>query len=234
MRPIELCFALLLFTLPAMGEERGGGAKAEAKAKVEEVLDAGLEQRSAKQSSRDVKIPRSLVARLEKEYREYLTHNQFPAQESLKRRLLDVSVELRQKREVALHENVRINTPIGGGIVDLADFVTPLRGAFQMKIRPRVEGSDHVEGLRVFYISQAKKRSLDGEDFGAGCGKLMELTSFFGKKMGGHGFDLYTADQRYLSVVGGTFVLAAFAKEALQVASVTFTDSRFPDKMCEL
>jgi hypothetical protein len=63
----------------------------------------------------------------------------------------------------------------------------------------------------------------------------MEITSYYRKKnLGkGHGFDLYTADQRYVSVMGGTFVAVAFDKEALSVASLTFQDSRFPDLMCE-
>jgi hypothetical protein len=220
MRPIELLLALAVFS--AHAEEPKAAPSAE-----------GLAQRSAKQSSRDVKVPRRLVTLLEKEYREYLTHNQLPAQESLKRKLLDVSVELRQKRPAALHEEVRINTPIGGGVIDLADFVTPLRGAFQMQIKPSVDHEGAVEGLRVFYVSQAKERSVGGEDFGAGCGKFMEVTSYFTKKMAGAGFELYTAEQRYVSVVGGIFVLAAFAKDALQVGSVSFMDSRFPELTCE-
>lgn len=197
------------------------------------IAHAELELRSAKQSSRDVKIPRSLVARLESEYRAFLTRNQFPMQDSLKRKLMDVSVELRQKRAAALNEEVRINTPIGGGVIDLADFVTPLRGAFQMHIIPRVDQNEGVSDLRVFYISQAKERSVDGDEFGAGCGKMMEVTSFFNKKMNAAGFELYTTGQRYVSVIGGVFVLAGFAKDALQVGSVSFMDSRFPELLCE-
>lgn len=240
MRPINFLLSLFMFTASAFAEEHGGdvkakGAVAEAPApeRHHEEVDPGLAQKSAKQSSRDVKIPRVLVSRLEKEYREYLVHNQFPLQQSLKRKLLDISVELRQKRMVALQEDVRINTPIGGGIIDLADFVTPLRGVFQMRIRPRDEHTDQIAGQRVFYISTAKDRSIDGDHFGAGCGKLMEVTSFFDKKMSGKGFDLYTAEQRYVAVVGGTFVVAAFSKEALQVGSVSFLDSRYPELMCE-
>ena len=96
-----------------------------------------------------------------------------------------------------------------------------------------VDHEGAVEGLRVFYVSQAKERTVGGDDFGAGCGKFMEVTSYFTKKMAGAGFELYTAEQRYVSVVGGIFVLAAFAKDALQVGSVSFMDSRFPELTCE-
>lgn len=239
MRPINFLLAAFLFAPPILANEHGGGGGGEAKSEAkpaehhDEEVDSSLELKSAKQSSRDVKVPRALVTRLEKEYREYLVHNQLPPQESLKRKLLDVSVELRQKRPAALQEEVRINTPTGGGVIDLAEFVTPLRGAFQMHIKPRLDGSTDIEGLRVFYVSQAKERSIGGEDFGAGCGKFMEVTHIFTKKMASKGFELYTAEQRYISVVGGSFVMASFAKDALQVANVSFVDSRFPELLCE-
>jgi len=40
--------------------------------------------------------------------------------------------------------------------------------------------------------------------------------------MAKEGFELYTADQRYLSVVRGTFVFVSYAPDALQLASITF------------
>ncbi len=225
MQRTERLFAVLLMAAFITG---AGLAKAST-----EEPGSELEQRSAKQSSRDVKIPRPLVAKLESEYRNFLTKSQLPMPDSLRRKLIDVSVELRQKRAAALNEEVRINTPMGGGVIDLADFVTPLRGAFQMHIKPRVDQGDSVSDLRVFFISQAKERSVDGENVGAGCGKMMELTAFFRKKMNGPGFELYTAGQRYVSVIGGVFVLVGFAKDALQVGSVSFMDSRYPELLCE-
>jgi hypothetical protein len=195
--------------------------------------DSQLEQRSAKQSSRDVKIPRALVTKLESEYRAYLVKNKLSVPDSIKRKLIDVSVELRQKRAAALVEEVRINTPMGGGVIDLADFVTPLRGAFQMHIKPRVDEKDGAFDLRVFFISQAKETVIDDEQFGVGCGKMIEVTAFFNDKMKGSGFELFTAGQRYLSVIGGVFVLVGFAEEMLQVGSVSFLDSRFPELFCE-
>lgn len=195
---------------------------------------AGSEEfasRVAKQSSRDVKVPRSLVARIENEYREFLKVQQVPESKGLIRKLLNVTVEMSQKRPAALHENVRINTPLGGGVIDLAEFTTPVRGSFSTRIRGHLDDGHDIPGLRVFFVSKAKSREVGGEQFGAGCDKFMEITSLYTQKQSG--FELYTADQRYVSVLGGTFVLVAFAKEALQVGSVSFYDSRFPDLMCE-
>ncbi len=232
MRLISWLMALSL-SLCAFAEEHGGaGGEAKPVADHGEV-DPDLEVRSAKQSSRDVKIPRALVTRLESEYRAYLTSNQLPPQETLKRKLIDVSVELRQRKPAALHEDVRINTPLGGGVIDLAEFVTPLRGAFQLLIKPRGENHASIDNLRVFFVSRAKERLIDGENYGSGCGRFMEVTKVFDKKMSSTGFELFTADQRYVSVLSGVFVMAAFTKDALQVGSVAFADSRFPELMCE-
>lgn len=195
--------------------------------------DGGLEAKSAKQSSRDVKLPRGLVARIEKEYRDFLVHQQVSLEKGIKRKLLNVSVELTEKRHAALHENVRVNTPLGGGVVDLADLVTPVRGAFAVKIKAGLDKSDEAIPVKAFFVSRTKTRVLAGEQYGAGCDKFMEISDFFSRKMSQNGFDLYTADQRYVSVLGGTFVLVSFDKEALMVGSVTFQDSRFPELACE-
>ncbi|MGZ3723730.1 MAG: hypothetical protein ACXVA9_12395, partial [Bdellovibrionales bacterium] len=122
---------------------------------------------------------------------------------------------------------------LGGGVVDLSEFVTPLRGGFSLKVVAKKEDGSEPSGLRVFFVSKAKVHRLDGDDYGAGCDKFMEITSYYHRKNGGRGFDLYTAGQRYLSVVGGTFVAVVFEKEALHVGSLTFLDSRYPELMCE-
>ncbi len=194
---------------------------------------AELTDHAARTSSRDVTVPRALVARVEKDYDAFLTHlgviNKLP----YKRTLLNVRAELKQKREGALHENARVVTPLGGGVVDLAELVTPLRGAFTARIVGSREDGGSLDNMRVFFVSRAKERSISGENYGAGCDKWMEITSFFKKVMKGDGFQLYTADQRYLSVIGGTFVLIGFAKEAIAVGSISFTDSRYPQVMCD-
>jgi hypothetical protein len=195
--------------------------------------ESELKEVPARQSSRDVKLPSALVARIERDYRTFLKEQKTGEGEAIKRTLLNVSVELTQEKPVALHESVRILTPLGGGVIDLEDFVTPLRGEYHARINATLEKGEAPDDLRVFFVSHAKSRRIDGENYGAGCNLFMEITSFFKKKMKSSGFELYTADQRDLAVLGGTFVLASFDKEALHVGGVTFTDSRHPDEMCE-
>jgi hypothetical protein len=219
MSPIERSIAaalVLLWLSPAVAEEA-----------------AHMNERPAHASSRDVKIPTALVNLIETQYRTFLSKNEVSGKALIRRKLLIVSPEFTQKEPVALQEDARILTPLGGGIVDLADLVTPLRGAFNMKLKVLREDKTEPTPLRLFYISHAKTREIDGEEYGAGCGKFMEITSYFNKTASRLGFSLYSADQRYLSVVGGTFVAVQFEKEALSVATLTLTDSRYPHLLCD-
>lgn len=229
----------LLLAMPAAFASGSGGEakKAEAPALKEEHHEAPPEvpmaEKPALQSSRDVKIPKALTARLEKDYRAYLEKQQIVLKDGIKRRLLNVTAEFTQTRAAALHEDTRVKTPLGGGIVDMAQIVTPLRGAFHLRLIPSRDNHAELPPIRVFYVSGARERVIGGETFGAGCDKFMEITSMFNKKMSHKGFELFSAEQRYASVVGGTFVIVAFDIETLGVASISFTDSRYPDLFCE-
>lgn len=236
MRAISLLAAFFCFQIWASG----GGGEAEAPKEEAPKEEAHVEvhrepmtEKPAKQSSRDVKIPRALVAKLEKDYRAFLATQQYVAKDTINRKLINVMAELTQKNEASLHENTRVMTPLGGGVIDLAELVTPLRGSFHVKLIPTKESGADLEGSRVFFVSQARERKLAGDTFGSGCGKYMEITSYFDKKMSGKGFEVYSTDRRYASVLGGTFVIVNFQKDSLGVASVQFTDSRYPDLFCE-
>lgn len=190
-------------------------------------------EHSARTSSRDVTVPRGLVEHVENSYAEFLKKEGVLGSPPIKRKLINVRIDLKQKRPGALHEDSRVNTPLGGGVVDLADLVTPVKGAFAAKIEVAAEDGSALSHESIFYVSRAKSRAIGQENYGAGCHKWMDITSYFSKTMSRGGFQLYTADQRYVSVLGGTFVIVAFAKDALSVGSVSFTDSRYPHLLCE-
>ncbi|MGE0525759.1 MAG: hypothetical protein AB7G93_19220 [Bdellovibrionales bacterium] len=248
MRPITEITVILFLVLSAGSRLRAESGSAKAATADEAVSEAEAEKshvveshsaavhmvhHAAKESSRDVRLPHALVARIEKEYKSYQEKLKAGVVPAIKRDLLNTSVELTQDRRGALHENTRIATPVGGGVVDLAEVVTPVRGAFHVKIVAKTDKDEPIEDLRVFFVSRGKKRRIAGQDFGAGCGKFMDITRYFHKRMADSGFDLYTADQRYVSVLAGTFVLVGFDPETLHVGSVSFTDSRFSDLLCE-
>lgn len=237
-----LLFLALAIAAPQAGASENGAPAEDHGQKPEEAARAAhhdqdrerMTEHHARTSSRDVKIPLALVARIEKEYKDFLAKQKdVPKKDNIKRGLLNITAELTQRNKAALNSNTRVNTPTGGGVIDLNDLVTPLRGAFRAKLIAEREDGTALPASRVFFVSRAKERTIGGESYGSGCGKFMEITSQFHKKWAKKGMEVYTADQRYVSVLGGTFVFVDYAPEALFVGTVTFMDSRYPELMCE-
>jgi hypothetical protein len=223
---------LFAFHAHAEEEEKHEGGEA-ATPKAEASAEPELKQHAAMAGSRDVKLPAALVGRIEREYKEFLTKAEgVRDKESIKRSLVNIAVNLTQKRVGALQDDTRINTPTGGGVIDLADMITPVRAAFRAGFETKKDDGQPLVPSRVFFVSHAKRRMLGGEEYGDGCNKFLEITTAYRKKWEKNGMEVFTADQRYLSVLGGTFIFVEYAKEALYVGSVTFTDSRYPDVLC--
>lgn len=220
MRAINFVFALLCV---------GVGARAEEKAPA----DSPMAEVRARASSRDVKIPEALVGRLEKEYKRFMSKQEGAAKDEVRRGMLNLNLEFtRVGASNALAENTRVRLPTGGGVVDLADIVSPLRGGFRLRMVAKTEEGGEPVSTRVFFVSRAKERVVGGEAFGDGCHRYMEITNKYHKRWEHEGLNLLTADQRYVSVLGGTFLFVSFVKEALQVGIVSFTDSRYPELLC--
>ena len=177
MRLANFVAAFLLVThAPVFAEGHGVAAKpvsAEKQVAAEkQVENSGMVERPARNSSRDVKVPKALVHQIETEYRAFLSKNEVSTKTSISRKFLNLSVELSQKHPVALHEDTRIVTPLGGGVVDFAEYVTPLKGSFSMKILAKKEDLSEASGLRVFFVSKSKARRLDGEQRASGGERL--------------------------------------------------------------
>ena len=186
----------------------------------------------AKHTDKDNPIPKELAQKLEDDYKEATKDPKSEHEKPLIRHLMIVTTDLTQDRVRSLKGPTSILTAPGGGSIDLSDYVTPLKGMFRLKIKLE---NDHREAqlpARVYFISRSKVRQIGDEKFGAGCGKYYDITSFFNSKMAKGGFELYTADQRYVEVLRGTFVFASYSTDALQLASVTFYDSRYTAGEC--
>ena len=218
LRNLSLIFPLLILAPSSWANE----------AKTDE-----LHEVPAKQSSRDVKIPSSMVQMIEKDYRSFRAQYKIKEEEPIIRNMLNVYVDLTQKRAAALNENVRVKPPFGGGVIDLKDFVTPLIGAFKVQLVFEKEGKVAPDNYRVYFVSRGKQRKIEKQTFGAGCGKYYDITSEFNRTLGASGLEVFTKDQRYLSVLAGTFVMVSFDKEKLFVGAITFEDSRYPQWQCE-
>jgi hypothetical protein len=186
----------------------------------------------ARKGAKENPLPKHLIKKIEEDYFKAINDPKTETKKPIVRQLLTVDTELTQEKLRALKGPTRIMTPPGGGTIDMADYVTPLKGAFHLKISLEDE-HHHAQALsKVYFVSNSKKHEIDHEAYGAGCGKYMDVTSYFKKQMTRKGFDLYTAEQRYVNVLRGTFILINYTPEALQLASVTFLDSRYTKWDC--
>lgn len=181
----------------------------------------------ARRGAKENPLPPELAKKIEEDYFKATTDPKLETKKPLVRQMMTVSTEMTQEKLRALKGPTRILTPPGGGTIDLADYVTPLKGEFNMKIVVEDEHREPQAVSKVYFISGSKTREIDHEKYGAGCGKYMDVTSYFKKRMSAKGFELYTAEQRYVAVLRGTFVFVSYLPEALRIASVTFLDSRF-------
>lgn len=113
--------------------------------------------------------------------------------------------------------------PRGGGEIDLSKFVKDQQGTFRIFFDTD-EFKDAKE-FHIFYVSKARKRRIDGETWGAGCRKFMDIKSFV---MSEKGIEVNTTRNRHLSVLGGVFFFSA----GKQVTQVNLTDSTQAQLFC--
>ncbi len=139
-----------------------------------------------------------------------------------------IKVRLVEKTEGILVEpEIELKFPRGGGEIDLAQFVKEQSGTFRVFFD--LEESDHHDQMRAYFISRARKRKLDGEVWGAGCNKYMDIQKYiFGEGMK-KGIEVNTNRNRHDTVLGGTF----FFSSGNQITQVTFKDSRQPHLFCD-
>ena len=116
--------------------------------------------------------------------------------------------------------------------MDLAEFVNEGKGVFHLDFDFSDISEEQREKIRVFFVSNSKRFDVHGKTFGAGCGKFLEVTSFFHKVVRVKGMELAAADFRYLGQMLGSFFFTFAESDALFVGSASFIDSRYRDSHC--
>jgi len=119
--------------------------------------------------------------------------------------------------------NTEIILPAGGGEIDLSDFVQAKNGSFYFaaEFLPKLEKVER----KVFFLSGARERDIQGERFGAGCHTYFDVSSAFNKAVSREGFLVNTTDGRHISALAGTFFFAAAHEGKLYLASLIVKDS---------
>jgi hypothetical protein len=138
-----------------------------------------------------------------------------------------VRVRLVEKTpQVLIEPEILIHLSRGGGEIDLSRFVNDKQGTFSVFFEFE-EIKDEFQ-MKAFFVSQAKKRKIDDEVWGAGCHKFMDVKNFLLKGGKTKGIEVNTTRNRHVSVLGGHFVFAMNH----EVTQVTFTDSKQPQLFC--
>lgn len=143
----------------------------------------------------------------------------------------EVSAFLVQKNPgIVKGEAVKISLPKGGGSIDLAEFISAQKGTFYVGFDfPAFEGA---KVSKVLFVSGVRKRKIGGQIFGAGCNQFFDITERFFKEMKGEGLKVNTTQERYLGVLGGTFLFAAQKDKNIYIAQVTFRHSEHKPLFC--
>ncbi|HEY1079167.1 MAG TPA: hypothetical protein VGE46_03685 [Bdellovibrio sp.] len=143
----------------------------------------------------------------------------------------DLQIFLVEKNSgVVAGEAVKISLPKGGGTVDLSRFITNKQGTFYVGFEfPEFA---EAQAKKVIFVSNTKKRRIGSQIFGAGCNQIFDITDRFMQEMKGDGLKVNTTQERYLSVMGGTFLFAAQKGSDVFLAQVTFTNPQQAALFC--
>lgn len=205
--------------------------------------EADFEPGEITDTSKAFKIPKELKNMIDDEYVAFMK-TQGPPFDILKkeelllqvpREFMDIEVMFTPLSAGTLTHPTKIKAMRGGGIIDMKDFVKGAKGSFFFD-HTVVKTSDQKTEpakVKIFYLSEARKRKIGDETFGAGCNKFMDVTSYL-VGLRGKGVQVNATDQRYVSVLAGIYYFIGFDKEKLYLSALKIEDSRYPRLQCEI
>ncbi len=125
-----------------------------------------------------------------------------------------------------------IDLPRGGGVVDLAQYLSGQQGSFYMGFELPPEFQEG-KNFKAIYISMARKRKLGDRVFGAGCNQYFDITSKFLEMMKTEGIKANTTRQRHVTVLAGHYIFSVMKDNRIYITQVTITDSKNKNLLCE-
>lgn len=132
--------------------------------------------------------------------------------------------------DVLKNSSIKFSFPKGGGSLDLKDIVTGF-GSFYMSF-PAEQFEKMPELVHLYYMSNSPVKKIDGEAFGLGCGKMLDLKKSFSKIQKNDFLKLNTSDLRYLHVLAGRYIFVFKQAAQLYIAQLTISDSRHSKELC--
>lgn len=126
--------------------------------------------------------------------------------------------------------HIQYNFPKGGGELDLKDLVTGF-GSFYMSF-PAEQFNKKPALMHIYYVSDSPIKKIDGDNFGLGCGRFVDLKKSFSKLQQEDFLKLNTSDLRYLYVTAGRYIFVFRQASQVYITQLTITDSRYKNELC--
>lgn len=146
---------------------------------------------------------------------------------------LPVKVILSAKRpSILIHEKIQYNLPRGGGTIDLSKNTDGDRGTFYLKFG--LGEFSNPAATKVYFLSNSKKRRLEGDVFGAGCNVFFDITASLLKEQKLEGLKYNITDNRHVSALSGHFIFVQLEKDKVYLSQVEFNDTKNRDYLCKI
>lgn len=168
--------------------------------------------------SKDIFLPQQIFTEIEKDINNDLKGA--PASYVF----VPLQVKFSQSNSLALKkEEVIYVLPKGGGLIDLKDIVEG-QGSFYLSF-PKDQFVDLPELEHLFYISQSPNQIIDGEKFGLGCNKWIDLKKQFSNMQKSNFLKTNTSSQRHQYVLNGTYIFVFRKASQVYLTQLSITDS---------
>lgn len=177
------------------------------------------EVQKVNQLSADFKIPSSLWDKIE------------GSQEDSKKTIVFVPIRVKfyEKTPGVLSvKESNLQFPRGGGVLDLSEIVSGTTGTFYFQVTME----DEYESIKVYYLSNARKRKIDGSVYGVGCNKYLDISKKFWSEMKSGGLKINTYRNSHTTLLSGHFIFVASRENQIHVTQLTFQDSEKNYLLC--
>lgn len=208
------------------GAPSGGDSKSHVEGHNEEVTDPDTFVLALRDTPKDFKIPTELWELiLEKDNRKEKDEPLIV--------WLPLKIFLSAKASgILVHEKIQYNLPRGGGTIDVSRNTSGDRGTFYLKFG--LNEFTNQAGMKVFFLSNAKKRKLDDDVYGAGCNVFFDISKALLNAQGGQGLKFNITDNRHISALSGHFIFVQQDKDKVFLSQVEFTDSKNREYLCKI
>ncbi len=142
--------------------------------------------------------------------------------EPKKRRSFGVTTYIYQSGLGVLHNNVRVESALGWGDLDLSSLIRASSGSFQILIDPDLPGNQ-VRQLKALFVPEHGPQA---------CTVVLDVTPQFLRQWRNGGFSVRLQDRSYLESIGGQFVLFFFSEDRVHLAGLRIYDSRSSASTC--